>query len=100
MKLYKNAEDGVQFGNSSGNGNVISNNAIYNNLADGIYINQGSQRLSGNKISGNDTNAVLIHNGSETITLTVPQLQHVDKANALDDGRRSEERTTGKEGVG
>src|SRR3546814_8896833 len=45
-----------------------------------------SSDLSGNKIYGNDTNAVLIHNGSETITLTGNHLKTVDKANALDVG--------------
>lgn len=101
MRLYNNTEDGVQFGNDTGSGNIIRNNDIYRNMEDGIDIKSGSHTLAGNKIYDNANNAVLVHNSSKTITLTDNHLQTRANANALDvaEGARVISRNNWYEGV-
>ncbi len=84
MKLYNNAEDGVQFGNSAGSGNKIIDNVIYGNREDGIDIKNGSHSFTGNEIYDNKENAILVHNTAGTQTLTNNILKTQDSGNPLD----------------
>ncbi len=84
LDLHDNAEDGVQFGNSAGNGNQIVDNKIWGNREDGVDIKNGSQSFDGNQIYGNKENAILIHNTAQTITLTDNLLKTKESGNALD----------------
>ncbi len=84
MKLYNNAEDGVQFGNTAGSGNKIIDNVIYGNREDGIDIKNGSHSFTGNEIYANKENAILVHNTAGTQTLTNNILKTQDSGNPLD----------------
>jgi Ca2+-binding RTX toxin-like protein len=95
MKLYANAEDGVQFGPSTMNGNIIRNNEIFNNREDGVDIKSvGNQSFIGNNISGNTELGININAGqfttnfvdAGTITLTGNYISSSD-AQALETGK-------------
>ncbi|MBX6321414.1 MAG: right-handed parallel beta-helix repeat-containing protein [Rhodospirillaceae bacterium] len=69
MNLYNNAEDGVQFMGTAGNGNIVRNNEIWGNREDGVDIKSGDQTLEGNYIHDNVVNGINL-NGAVTLTLT------------------------------
>lgn len=84
MRLYANVEDGIQFANNSGGGNVVRDNLIYQNLEDGIDIKNGSQTLSGNQIYDNASNAILVHNTARIVTLIENHIRANADGNALE----------------
>jgi Ca2+-binding RTX toxin-like protein len=89
MKLHANAEDGVQFGPSTMNGNIIRNNEIFNNREDGADIKgSGTQSFVGNNIYGNAELGINMNFNSSggTTTLVGNHISSID-AQAVETGK-------------
>lgn len=82
--LFGNAEDGVQFGPQSGDGNLVRSSLIFANREDGIDIKQGSQNVFATCVMDNAENAILVHKSADEIGLSGNVLRTRTGGNALD----------------
>ncbi|MGP1394488.1 MAG: right-handed parallel beta-helix repeat-containing protein [Inquilinaceae bacterium] len=70
VDLYNNIEDGLQFGPTSGDGNVIRNSKLHHNEEDAIDIKAGAQIIENNYMYENVDRGVFLHDFTDKTILT------------------------------